>query len=125
MPMIDLTLPEGALTAEAKTTLIERLTTTVAKWEGVADNPQALQTIWAFFDERSPAAMGVGGVVVDKPHSRLRVTVAAGARGAAGGGGAQKPHYRLRVTVAAGALDDGAKSGLVAEATEALLAAEG
>ena len=39
MPMIDLTLPTGALQPPALTTLVEDLTTIVLRWEGVADNP--------------------------------------------------------------------------------------
>jgi phenylpyruvate tautomerase PptA (4-oxalocrotonate tautomerase family) len=101
MPMIDLTLPKGALTEEAKAMLLKRLTTTVAKWEGIADDPRALQTIWAFLDERDPSAMTVGGEPVAAPR------------------------YRVRVTLAAGALDDQRKAGLVADATQAVLEAEG
>jgi hypothetical protein len=39
MPMIDLTLPAGALPHSALTTLVENLTTTALRWERVADNP--------------------------------------------------------------------------------------
>jgi phenylpyruvate tautomerase PptA (4-oxalocrotonate tautomerase family) len=99
--MIDLTLPKGALSEEAKAKLLKRLTTTVAKWEGVAEDPRALQTIWAFLDERDTGAMTVGGEPIDAPR------------------------YRVRVTLAAGALDDQRKAGLVAEATQAVLEAEG
>ena len=51
MPMIDLTLPAGALQPSALTTLVEDLTTIVLRWEGVADNPATRAMAWAFVHE--------------------------------------------------------------------------
>lgn len=101
MPLIELTLPRGALPEDAKPELLKRLTNTVAKWEGGADNPRLLGTIWALLDERDPAGMSVGGARTDKPY------------------------YRLHVTTIEGALDARQKEGLVADVTEAILDAEG
>ena len=43
MPMIDLTVPQGAVDAHA---LIDDLTKTLLKWEGVPDNPVADGISW-------------------------------------------------------------------------------
>ena len=62
MPMVELTLPEGALGDEAKSTLVERITETVAKWEGMSDDPKVRGLIWTFLDERPAAALYAGGL---------------------------------------------------------------
>ena len=46
MPMIDVTLPEGALSAETRDALADRLTTTLLHWEGAGDYPVARQIAW-------------------------------------------------------------------------------
>jgi len=60
MPMIDLTLPADALQPPALTTLVEDLTTTVLRWEGVADNPATRAMAWAFVHELPSGAVNVG-----------------------------------------------------------------
>ena len=101
MPMIELTLPQGALGDAAKQTLVERLTRTVLESEGMSDTPAVAATIWLFVDERPPAAINVGG----RP--------------------AESPRYRVELTVAEGSLDERRKQGLVADVTEQVLEAEG
>jgi phenylpyruvate tautomerase PptA (4-oxalocrotonate tautomerase family) len=101
MPMIDLTLPEGALRDDAKGRLVEELTTALLKWEGAPDNEVARSLAWTYVDERPAGAINVAGAP------------------------AQEPRYRVKVTVPEGALDDERKAGLVAEVTERVLAAEG
>ncbi len=101
MPMIDLTLPQGALAEDAKARLVEELTAALLKWEGAPDNEIAASIAWTYVDERPAGAINVAG----RP--------------------AQEPRYRVRVTVPEGALDDERKAGLVAEVTERVLAAEG
>src|SRR5213593_4328276 len=101
MPMIDLTLPQGALEEDAKGRLVEELTAALLKWEGAPGNELAASVAWTYVDERPAGAINVAG----RP--------------------AQEPRYRVRVTVPEGALDDERKAGLVAEVTERVLAAEG
>jgi phenylpyruvate tautomerase PptA (4-oxalocrotonate tautomerase family) len=101
MPMIDLTLPQGALDDDQKQALVEKLVAAVRKWEGIADDPRAVATIRSFIDERPASAFACGGQ-------------------------AQKaPYYRIQLTVAEGVLDEERKAGLVAEVTQVILAAEG
>jgi phenylpyruvate tautomerase PptA (4-oxalocrotonate tautomerase family) len=102
MPMIDLTLPEGALSAEARDSLAERLTTTLLHYEGADELPFARQIAWVYFDERPAGSTYVAG----EPAS--------------------EPRYRVLVTIPAGAItDDERKAGLVADITREVLAAEG
>lgn len=102
MPMIDLTLPEDALDEQGRHDLLDRLTRTLLKWEGVGeDNAMAGAVSWGFVH---PVARGNHHV----NH-----------------GPAEQPCYRIQVTVPEGALDDRRKEGLVAELTQHVLAAEG
>jgi phenylpyruvate tautomerase PptA (4-oxalocrotonate tautomerase family) len=101
MPMIDLTLPEGALGEDAKARLVEELTTTLLRWEGAPDNERSRGIAWAYVDERPAGTVNVAGAP------------------------APEPRYRVRVTVPEGTLDDERKAGLVSEVTERVLAAEG
>jgi phenylpyruvate tautomerase PptA (4-oxalocrotonate tautomerase family) len=103
MPMIELTLPEGALDKAAQDELMEKLTFALLRWEGAPDDSEAAKLIsWGFVDER-PA---------DRVYQAGRPSPA-------------QPLYRVKITVPEGALDDERKSGLVAEVTEHVLTAEG
>ena len=100
MPMIDLTVPQGAVDAHA---LIDDLTKTLLKWEGVPDNPVADGISWGYVHEVAPGDHHVG-------HQ-------------ANGDGPAR--YRVLVTVPEGALDDERKAGLVADVTRTVLEREG
>jgi phenylpyruvate tautomerase PptA (4-oxalocrotonate tautomerase family) len=95
MPMIDIKLPAGAIDAETRATLAERLVTTLLKWEKAPDNEFTRAITWVYYDDRE-----------------LHVT---------GGPGVGKDHFVVLVTVPEGALSDRRKAGLVEEATEVLL----
>jgi phenylpyruvate tautomerase PptA (4-oxalocrotonate tautomerase family) len=102
MPMIDVTLPEGALSAETRDALADRLTTTLLHWEGAGDLPFARQIAWVYFDERPSDAMYVAG----EP--------------------AVDPRYRVLITIPEGAIkEDARKAGLVEAITRDILEAEG
>ena len=102
MPMIDVTLPEGALTSEQRDTLADQLTTALLKWEGAAEIPFSRQITLVYFDERPAGAVYVAGE---------RAT---------------EPRYRLLVTIPEGSItDDERKAGLVDELTRLVLEAEG
>ena len=102
MPMIDVTLPEGALTTDARNELAERLTTTLLKWEGAADLPFTRQISLVYFDERPSGSIYVAGEPTDDAR------------------------YRVLITIPQGAItEDERKAGLVEEITREVLAAEG
>jgi phenylpyruvate tautomerase PptA (4-oxalocrotonate tautomerase family) len=79
MPMIDLTLPEGALTDEAKSELVERLTATLIAGEGAPDNEYVRAITWCFVDERPAPGINVGGSPAERPIYRVVLTVPEGA----------------------------------------------
>ena len=103
MPMIELTLPQGALDKGAQDDLMEKLTFALLRWEGAPEDSETARTIsWGYVDEKPTSNVYQGG----KPQPA-------------------QPLYRVKVTVPMGALDDEKKSGLVAEATRYVLEAEG
>ena len=103
MPMIELTLPQGALDKAAQDDLMEKLTFALLRWEGAPDDSEAAKAVsWGYVDERPAGNVYQGG----RPAP-------------------EQPLYRVKVTVPDGALDDEKKSGLVAEATRHVLEAEG
>jgi phenylpyruvate tautomerase PptA (4-oxalocrotonate tautomerase family) len=99
MPMIDLTVPRGALSDTAKARLMKTLTRTLLTWEGAKPGNTAAESIaWTFL------------------HEPVLITVA--------GDPVQQPRYRVVVGVPQGSLDEHAKAGLVAAVTEQVLQAE-
>ena len=102
MPMIDVTLPEGALSQDQRDALGERLTNTILRWEGAAEIPFSRQITVVYFDERPAGSIYVAGA---------RET---------------EPRYRVLVTIPEGSItDDERKAGLVAQLTRDILEAEG
>jgi phenylpyruvate tautomerase PptA (4-oxalocrotonate tautomerase family) len=99
MPMIDLTLPAGALSAVTRARLVDDLLAVLLRWEGAPDNVRSKSLAWAFVN------------VADT------VTAASSPSG--------RPHYRVELRTPHGALDDVRRAGLVAEVTEVVLRAEG
>jgi phenylpyruvate tautomerase PptA (4-oxalocrotonate tautomerase family) len=79
MPMIDLTLPEGALSDDARSELVEQLTTTLIAGEGAPDNEYVRAITWCFVDERPAGAINVGGTPAERPIYRVTLTVPEGA----------------------------------------------
>ena len=84
MPMIDVTMPEGALAEEAKAALVERLTATLIELEGAPDNEYVRAITWVFVDERPAGAIAVGGRAAERPVYRVQLTVPEGAPGVHG-----------------------------------------
>jgi phenylpyruvate tautomerase PptA (4-oxalocrotonate tautomerase family) len=99
MPMIDLTLPRGALGNDAKGELMAQLSRTLLKWEGAKPGDKNAESIaWTFI------------------HEPELITVAHAP--------AQEPRYRVVVSVPEATLGDEQKEGLVAEVTEQVIRAE-
>ncbi len=84
MPMIDLTMTEGALSEDAKATLVEGLTATLIELEGAPDNEYVRAITWCLVDERPPGAIHVGGAPATEPIYRVQLTVPEGAPGVHG-----------------------------------------
>jgi phenylpyruvate tautomerase PptA (4-oxalocrotonate tautomerase family) len=79
MPMIDLTLPQGALTADARTALVDDLTTVVLRAERAPDTEFVRSITWACVHELPASDVFVAGLPVDRPIARLEVTTPEGA----------------------------------------------
>ena len=101
MPMIDLTVPRGALTPEKLETLMHRATKTLMWWEKIPDTPEARKIAWAFVNE------------VDKRHVFI------------GGLPPELPRYRFKVHTMEGMLDDRARQGIIRDLTRLVLEIEG
>jgi phenylpyruvate tautomerase PptA (4-oxalocrotonate tautomerase family) len=100
--MIDVTLPDGALSEEQRGALAERLTNTILKWEGAAEIPFSRQITLVYFDERPAGSIYVAGEQ------------------------AIDPRYRVLVTIPEGSIrEDGRKAGLVEEITRDVLEVDG
>ncbi len=100
MPMIDLTIPEGALKPEAEARLVKELGDILIAHEG--------------FDPASPVAQGVTVVFLHRPAA----VFVAGAR-------SEKPRYRIVPSVPEGQYTDASRKALVKDVTAAVVRAEG
>lgn len=100
MPMIDVTIPEGALKAEAEQRLLKELTDILIRAEGFSpDNKIAQNVTWLFLHR--PAAVYVAGARSDTPR------------------------YRIVPTVPEGQYTDATREALVKDVTEAVVRADG
>jgi phenylpyruvate tautomerase PptA (4-oxalocrotonate tautomerase family) len=78
MPMIDLTLPEGALEPDARAEAVAELTEALLRAEGAPDNEATRAMSWAFVHELPQDAVNVGGAPSERPVYRVMLTVPAG-----------------------------------------------
>jgi len=100
MPMLDAFIPDGALSAAAEQALLAQLTDILLRNEGAdPTDPRTRSIAWVFLHR--PAAVFVAG----QP--------------------ATEPRYRFIASVPQGQFDDERRAAMVAEVTEAVLAAEG
>jgi phenylpyruvate tautomerase PptA (4-oxalocrotonate tautomerase family) len=72
MPLIELSLPPGALAPETRDALVADLTGLVLAYQRMPDNEITRAISWAYVDER---ALYVGGRPAGEPHVRVKVTV--------------------------------------------------
>jgi phenylpyruvate tautomerase PptA (4-oxalocrotonate tautomerase family) len=72
MPLIELSLPPGALAPDARDALVADLTSLVLAYQQMPDNEITRSIAWAYVDER---ALYVGGRPARSPHVRVKVTV--------------------------------------------------
>jgi phenylpyruvate tautomerase PptA (4-oxalocrotonate tautomerase family) len=100
MPMIDVTIPEGALKPEAEEKLLKEITDILIRAEGFsAGNKVAQGVTWLFLHR--PVALYVAGA---RSH---------------------RPHYRIVPTVPEGQYTDATREVLVKEVTDAVVRADG
>lgn len=99
MPLIQLTVPAGALTAEGRESVQRELVATLLRWEGAPDTEFFRAQAWAYLHEL-PAGAQVTGAD-------------------------DTPRFRVDATVPQGAMSERRKAGLVKEATAVVLAAAG
>ncbi|MBJ7348306.1 MAG: tautomerase family protein [Thermoleophilaceae bacterium] len=99
--MIDLTFPQGALTPDARATLVDELTTVLLRAERAPDNDFFRSLTWVYVHE-----LPAGDVL-------------------SAGRPVEKPTFRVNVTVPQGALSERRKGELVAEATRVVSEAAG
>lgn len=100
MPMIDVTIPEGALKPDAEERLIKELTDILLQHEGFETTNERAQGVSVVFLHR-PAAIYVGGRRENSPR------------------------YRIRPSVPEGQYTDASRKSLVKEVTAAVVRAEG
>ena len=99
MPMLDATIPEGALSPEAESKLLEKLTDVLLVNEGAdPSNPVARSIAWVFLHR--PAKIFVGGKE------------------------SKEPRYRIQVSVPEGQFDDERRAAMVKAVTDTVLDAE-
>jgi phenylpyruvate tautomerase PptA (4-oxalocrotonate tautomerase family) len=101
MPFMEITYPQGALSAEARATLAEELTTILLRAERAPDTEFFRNVTWLYTNELPADSVHAAGVPV------------------------QAPTFKLDVTTPQGALSDRRRKELVAEATSAIREAAG
>jgi phenylpyruvate tautomerase PptA (4-oxalocrotonate tautomerase family) len=97
MPLIDLTIPEGALSDEAREALLPDLMERMLKWEGAPDNEFFRSITWIHVHELPAHHVTSAGTPVTEPV------------------------FRINITVPEGALSDRRKAGLADDLTKAVL----
>lgn len=100
MPKLDVTIPEGHLSDEARRELPERLAAALLRWEGAPDTEFFRSISWAHLHELPAAAIRTPDGEAD-------------------------PHAVVDVSVPAGALSERRRAGLIEEATKLVLEATG
>ena len=79
MPMMDLTYPAGTLTPEARTELVDELTTVLLRAERAPDTETFRNITWVYVHELPAGTLFAAGRPVEEPTFRLFVTVPQGA----------------------------------------------
>jgi phenylpyruvate tautomerase PptA (4-oxalocrotonate tautomerase family) len=101
MPLIDLTIPEGALAPDDRSALVDELTTVLLRAERAPDTDFFRSITWAYVHELPAGTVFAGG----QPQADAR--------------------FRVDITVPEGALSERRKQELVSEATRVVSAAAG
>ncbi|MGH2978550.1 MAG: tautomerase family protein [Solirubrobacterales bacterium] len=79
MPIFELTYPEGALEPEARTKLMDDLTTALLRAERAPDTEFFRGVTWSYVHELPAGAVLAGGRPVEQPTFKIDVTTPEGA----------------------------------------------
>ena len=79
MPMMDLTLPAGTLDQDARTQLVDDLTTALLRAERAPDTEFFRSVTWVFVHELAATEIYSAGRPIEQPLVRLDVTTPEGA----------------------------------------------
>src|ERR1700736_2463446 len=101
MPLIDLTYPAGTFSADARTALVDELTTVLLRAEHAPDTDFFRSIAWVHVHELPDGCALAAGRPVSEPT------------------------FRIQVTIPEGALSDRRKQEFVAEATRVVMSAAG
>jgi phenylpyruvate tautomerase PptA (4-oxalocrotonate tautomerase family) len=80
MPLMEVTYPQGTLSAEQGAALADELTTVLLRAERAPDTEFFRSIAWVYLNELPPHAVIAGGRPVSAPTFRLDVTTPEGAR---------------------------------------------
>ena len=107
MPIIEMYVPEGALDAQTKRTLHERVSRQVLEAEGASydDSPLAKELTWMFIREQPSESWSVGGEFVS--------------------GDGEQPRFFTRISTPKGALDDERREAIATRVHEEITKAIG
>src|SRR5258706_14783534 len=78
MPLIDVTYPQGGLSATALKKLESILWKKALKWEAIEADSASASVAWAYLDERPRQSVSVGGKPITQNIYRINVRVMAG-----------------------------------------------
>ncbi len=101
MPLVEIIHPQDAFDADGKKKLLESLSATCLRWEGIDVNDVTQSIAWVYLDERPRDSISAGG-------QPLTQNV-----------------YKVTVSVMVGFMDYERIEGMVKEVTDAILAADG
>jgi phenylpyruvate tautomerase PptA (4-oxalocrotonate tautomerase family) len=79
MPIFEVTYPEGALTPDARSKLLEDLTTALLKAERAPDTEFFRNVTWSYVHELPAGSVNAAGQPVEQPTFRIDVTTPEGA----------------------------------------------
>ena len=79
MPIMDVTYPEGALTADQRTQLVDELTTVLLRAERAPDTDFFREVTWVFVHELPDGCVLTAGRPVERPIFKLECTTPEGA----------------------------------------------
>ena len=75
MPLINITLPENALSDRNQKRLATQTSEALLKLEGMDQNPKAQMLSWVYLNKHAANDYFIGGQQTEKPHYRFDLTI--------------------------------------------------
>src|SRR6266700_3023075 len=72
MPLVEVIHPQGAFDADGKKKLLESLSATCLRWEGIDVNDVTQSIAWVYLDERPRDSISAGGWTSRSPDQHTR-----------------------------------------------------